>query len=490
MHSSRPTHRVASSLASEVPTATANAFRRARQLRNSEFALNPVSSSKRTRSMFEIDSEEDDYEDNSRDAQLARALQDEENLKADLVSIDPVAKTEPGRPGRPRRSTVAKTSYAYNPSDDFDEADDDFALKPASKKAKVSSLKKNKSRYIFSDSDEESEFNESDTSNEDEDGFPLALNSSARKAASSMAETPDITMPDDDFSMLYSPLDVLHLQTANRRRSIAGARSRVGRGTRSVGRGRQAVPSEPSGIPPDADDDEVAGGGLEDLAADDDNSDAPDVSNMNPEERREYTRECRARANRKRLETNHPEIITMWKDLEDLPNIPPTKADQPANISRELKPFQLEGLNWMKMMEKTKWGGGLLGDEMGMGKTIQAVSLIMSDYPAKNPSLVLIPPVAIMQWQQEIEQYTDGTLKTFVYHGTNSATKGITVAALKKYDVILMSYNSLESLYRFQEKGRKRKDETVFQKSPIHQIQFHRVILDEAHNIKVSSLDL
>jgi len=443
--------------------------------------------------MFDGDSEEDDCEDNSRDAQLARALQDEENLKADLASIEPVAKTEPGRRGRPRRSAVAKTSYAYNPLDDFDLSDDDLVFEPASKKARVPSLKKKKSSFIVPDSDQESEFNESDTSNEDEDDVPLALNSSARKAVPSMAETPDITMADDDAVMLYSPLQsdstpsFLSLPAVSRR-SRAGARSRASRVPRSVGRRQQMVSSEPSGIPPDTDGDDFYGDGIEGLAADDGNSDAPDIQNMDWQERREYRLKCRARASRKRLEANHPELLTMWKDLEDLPNIPPTKAEQPANISRELKPFQLEGLNWMKMMEKTKWGGGLLGDEMGMGKTIQAVSLIMSDYPAKNPSLVLIPPVALMQWQQEIEQYTDGTLKTFVYHGTNSATKGITVAALKKYDVILMSYNSLESLYRFQEKGRKRKDETVFQKSPVHQIQFHRVILDEAHNIKVSSL--
>ncbi len=66
----------------------------------------------------------------------------------------------------------------------------------------------------------------------------------------------------------------------------------------------------------------------------------------------------------------------------------------------------------------------------------------------------------------------------------------MTMAELRKYDVILMSYNSLESLYRFQEKGRSRKDKdtgkmvTFKQPSIIHQTHFHRVILDEAHNIK------
>lgn len=174
----------------------------------------------------------------------------------------------------------------------------------------------------------------------------------------------------------------------------------------------------------------------------------------------------------------------MWKELEDMPILKAGKAEQPKSISRQLKPFQLEGLAWMKAMEKTDWKGGLLGDEMGLGKTIQAVSLIMSDFPAKKPSLVLVPPVALMQWMTEIEAYTDGTLKTLVFHGTNAKSKNLTVKDLKKYNVIIMSYNSLESMYRKQEKGFKRKEGLFKETSIIHQTEFHRVILDEAHCIK------
>ncbi|KJZ74999.1 hypothetical protein HIM_05485 [Hirsutella minnesotensis 3608] len=192
----------------------------------------------------------------------------------------------------------------------------------------------------------------------------------------------------------------------------------------------------------------------------------------------------RLRRERSRLEHHHPEILSMWQELKDMPPLKAGVAQQPQTISRQMKPFQLEGLAWMKEMEKTEWKGGLLGDEMGLGKTIQAVSLIMSDYPAKQPSLVLVPPVALMQWQSEIKSYTDGTLKTFVFHGTNQKAKGITVKDLKRYDVIMMSYNSLESMYRKQEKGFKRKDGIYKERSVIHSIQFHRVILDEAHCIK------
>lgn len=164
--------------------------------------------------------------------------------------------------------------------------------------------------------------------------------------------------------------------------------------------------------------------------------------------------------------------------------VKPVRAAQPLGISRTLKPFQLEGLDWMMKQEQTQWKGGLLGDEMGMGKTIQAVSLIMSDYPAKKPTLVLVPPVALMQWQSEIAEYTGGKLSVLVYHGSNAKVKSMKRKDLLKYDVIMMSYSGLESMYRKQSKGWSRGDNTVKEDSVIHSIHYHRLILDEAHSIK------
>lgn len=193
----------------------------------------------------------------------------------------------------------------------------------------------------------------------------------------------------------------------------------------------------------------------------------------------------RKRARRRKLEKAHPEIVTMWDDLKKVPIIKLVAVPQPAIITRTLKSFQLEGVDWMIKQEKTHYKGGLLGDEMGMGKTIQAVSLIMSDFPAKAPSLVLVPPVALMQWQNEINSYTDNTLKVLVVHGSNQKSKNLTVKILKTYNVILMSYNSLESMYRKQEKGWSRGEDVIIKEdSPIHAIHWHRIILDEAHSIK------
>lgn len=159
---------------------------------------------------------------------------------------------------------------------------------------------------------------------------------------------------------------------------------------------------------------------------------------------------------RYKLVRQHPVLATMWDDLKAKPIIPPKAAKQPESITRQLKPFQLEGLNWMREQEKTDYKGGLLGDEMGMGKTIQAVSLIMSDFPQREPTLVIVPPVALMQWVSEIkvcffvstcsilrsqflQEYTNGKLKVLVYHNSDSKVKKLTEADLREYNVIMIS---------------------------------------------------
>jgi DNA repair protein RAD16 len=191
--------------------------------------------------------------------------------------------------------------------------------------------------------------------------------------------------------------------------------------------------------------------------------------------------------NRERAEQQHPKLRTMWDDLQKIPVLETQQAEQPKSINRRLKPFQLEGLSWMIRQEQTHYKGGLLGDEMGMGKTIQAVSLIMSDYPAKQPTLVCVPPVALMQWSNEIREYTDNKLKVLVYHGTNAKCKKMSVKELKSYDVIMVSYNSLESLHRKETKGWSRGEDIIKEASKLHAIHYHRLILDEAHSIKSRS---
>jgi DNA repair protein RAD16 len=481
-----------------LPPAALNAFQIAKNLRNSEFSLNPIGNKRKRNGDDDEDGDSDDS-DNSPDAKLAKTLQAEEDAKMDTF-IDEQEHNTPRRARRAPRAIRPKIDFISDFTEDEDEDDFEPIVRArkttttfaSSTSKKTTKLGSKKAKSYIPDSDE-SEFVASDDDkvsaiDSDSSDVPLATLSAIKKVV--MQKMNDSM--DEVVRQQSTSFRARGNTSRGRGRARGGSRLslvRAGAASTSTSSTSNTKIEEAESSTAVLDAFDSLDSSAEELLppfTDSDISETDDdARNLNLYERYQQKKlEKRAAMDRARLESHHPELLTMWKDLENLPAIKTRRAEQPTNISRELKPFQLEGLSWMQDMEKTEWGGGLLGDEMGMGKTIQAVSLIMSDYPAKNPSLVLIPPVALMQWQQEIGDYTDGTLKTFVFHGTNKNTKGMTLKELKKYDVILMSYNSLESMWRHQEKGFKRKEEVHFQKSVIHQLQFHRVILDEAHNIK------
>ncbi|KAM7206503.1 SNF2 family N-terminal domain containing protein [Naviculisporaceae sp. PSN 640] len=407
------------------------------ELRKSIYAM----TSKRKRTEIQDSEEEDDYSDNSPDAKLARQLQDEED---ELMATSQISTTLPSTRGL-RRSLPSVSAVSVSTT----MVDVEPTTRTTARYGRRQTTQVPKSH--LSPADDEPPLSSSDS----EDSVPLAAGRkrSTKSAFSKVTSKHRVTVPDsEDSEGEFDDDDGDSIDSFNPDRS-----------------------AEESG--------------------EDELDDPPVVASRSAiqtaaQNRRAYRaprNARRAKKSRKRLEDHHPELKTMWKDLENMPVLKAGKAEQPKSISRQLKPFQLEGLAWMRAMEGTEWKGGLLGDEMGLGKTIQAVSLIMSDWPAKKPSLVLVPPVALMQWMTEIEAYTDGTLKTLVLHGTNAKAKNLTIKDVKKYDVIIMSYNSLESMYRKQEKGFKRKEGLFKEKSVIHATDFHRVILDEAHSIKTRS---
>ncbi|OBA26329.1 hypothetical protein HANVADRAFT_25403 [Hanseniaspora valbyensis NRRL Y-1626] len=185
-----------------------------------------------------------------------------------------------------------------------------------------------------------------------------------------------------------------------------------------------------------------------------------------------------------KLFENHPELIPIFEDLKNKPQHIPTEAKQPKLMPTQLLPFQLEGLHWMKSRTC-----GLLADEMGLGKTIQSIALIINNSKRKT-TLVVAPTVALMQWKDEIAKHTNNHLKTFLFYGPqrNKIAENLTNDELNKvfceYDVVLTTYAVLESCYRREKYGVQRKNRKVKEKSLLHNFHWHRVILDEAHNIK------
>ncbi|KAJ2825008.1 DNA repair protein rad16, partial [Coemansia sp. 'formosensis'] len=184
------------------------------------------------------------------------------------------------------------------------------------------------------------------------------------------------------------------------------------------------------------------------------------------------------------LFVNHPHLRNVWSSLG--PPRTPKKIEQPSNLKIKLLPFQQEGVEWMTHQERTKFKGGILADEMGMGKTLQTIALMLVNHG--TPTLVVCPTVALLQWKSEIEAATDD-LSVFVYYG-NERKKilddqgNVDASELAKYDVVLTTYAVMESGFRRERMGFRAKGMLYRETSVLHSINWFRIVLDEAHNIK------
>lgn len=135
-------------------------------------------------------------------------------------------------------------------------------------------------------------------------------------------------------------------------------------------------------------------------------------------------------------------------------------------------PYQEEGIKKTLEMKRC-----INGDEMGLGKTGQA---IVSVARAKaTPCLVICPASLKINWQREVENFTD--LRPLILTDAVKSTFPYFIGTLNLYDVVIVNYESLKKFFVVKaDKGAKLKD-IVFQ-DVIK--QFKSVIIDESHRCK------
>jgi len=79
-------------------------------------------------------------------------------------------------------------------------------------------------------------------------------------------------------------------------------------------------------------------------------------------------------------------------------------TEQPSILQGgELRPYQIEGLQWMLSLFNNNLNG-ILADEMGLGKTIQTISLIaylMENKGVTGPHLIVAPKAVLPNWVNE-----------------------------------------------------------------------------------------
>ncbi|TSB46155.1 DEAD/DEAH box helicase [Alkalicoccobacillus porphyridii] len=150
----------------------------------------------------------------------------------------------------------------------------------------------------------------------------------------------------------------------------------------------------------------------------------------------------------------------------------PTPIDLPENFQGELRSYQHEGVSWLSHLRRAGFGG-VLADDMGLGKSIQTLVYMLYIKEAQKkskkhntPFLLICPTSLLFNWTQEAKQFAPD-LKVFIHHGQTRINQMINSKALEEWDVVLTSYQLAV------------RDAEAFK-----MIQWNSMILDEAQHIK------
>ena len=108
----------------------------------------------------------------------------------------------------------------------------------------------------------------------------------------------------------------------------------------------------------------------------------------------------------------------------------------------QLFPFQKKILGWSQLISR-----GILGLDMGLGKTVIMISIICSQNYKKT--IIVMPLQLLEQWRSSIQKFSDTTQEEIcVYQGPkrNSMNFGGKRIILTTYDVIRADMNNEHSL--------------------------------------------
>jgi non-specific serine/threonine protein kinase len=136
----------------------------------------------------------------------------------------------------------------------------------------------------------------------------------------------------------------------------------------------------------------------------------------------------------------------------------------PEGFTGELRSYQKSGFDWLHFLHDYEFGG-ILADDMGIGKTVQALTFLLSLKESghnKNANLIVMPKSLLFNWEREASRFTPA-LKVLIHSENHRAKAG----EFDGYDLVLTTY------------GVMMRDIDILRK-----YKFHYTVLDESQAIK------
>ncbi|KAL1673766.1 SNF2 family N-terminal domain-containing protein [Schizophyllum commune] len=189
----------------------------------------------------------------------------------------------------------------------------------------------------------------------------------------------------------------------------------------------------------------------------------------------------------------HQKQALQWAIEHEYPKLPASEKDPPVQFWQYKqmagRPYYYNLATKTPQSTPPALGkGALCADAMGLGKTLTMIALILAT-KADKPSgcikgtLIVAPLSIISNWEKQLEDHcAPGALKSCTYYG---ATRGMAAEELKKYDVVITTYQVISGEWADRAGGQpaKKKKKGVAGGS-LFDVRWKRIVLDEGHSIR------
>ncbi|HTJ27080.1 MAG TPA: DEAD/DEAH box helicase [Candidatus Limnocylindria bacterium] len=137
----------------------------------------------------------------------------------------------------------------------------------------------------------------------------------------------------------------------------------------------------------------------------------------------------------------------------------------PDALQGTLRDYQRRGLDFLSYLSSFRFGG-ILADDMGVGKTVQVIAHLLrrKEHEGEVPVLVIAPTSVTHTWENELKKFAPSIRSLRLQSGSDRAAKYETI---HDYDVVITSY-ALARLDAHQ----------------LERFRFRTLVLDEAQNAK------